>query len=59
MIIDDSTVQEVRNFIDLVKQVRASQKEYFKTRSSEALIKAKQLESKLDAELNDGRRLQI
>ena len=38
-------------FFDLVSEMRSSQKEYFKTRSSKSLQKSKELERKVDAEI--------
>ena len=38
-------------FFDLVSEMRSSQKEYFKTRSSQSLQKSKELERKVDAEI--------
>lgn len=40
-----------RDFFDLVSEMRASQNEYFKTRSSQSLQKSKELEKKVDAEI--------
>lgn len=40
-----------REFYELVKAVRAAQKEYFATRSREALEESKNLERQLDAEI--------
>jgi hypothetical protein len=42
----------MNEFILLVKQMRQAQKEYFKTRSPEALQKSKQLERSVDQFLN-------
>lgn len=40
-----------REFYDKVVQMRRMQKEYFKTRSKEALQKSKQLEKEVDNEI--------
>lgn len=40
-----------REFFDKVAQMRRMQKEYFKTRSSMALSKSKQLEKEIDEEI--------
>lgn len=40
-------------FADLVHDMRAAQKEYFKTRSKEALEKSKILESRVDSLLEE------
>lgn len=40
-----------RQFFDLVADMRSSQKEYFRTRSSQSLQKSKELERKVDAEI--------
>ena len=40
-----------KQFFDLVSEMRSSQKEYFKTRSSQSLQKSKELEKKVDAEI--------
>lgn len=40
-----------RQFFDLVAALRASQKEYFKTRSKEALQQSLQLEKRVDDEI--------
>ena len=40
-----------KQFFDLVSEMRSSQKEYFKTRSSQSLQKSKELERKVDAEI--------
>ena len=41
----------MKEFIELVRQMRAAQKEYFKTRSKDVLNRSKELERKVDAEL--------
>lgn len=40
-----------KDFFDLVKAMRYSQKDYFKTRSTESLRKSKELEKQVDAEI--------
>lgn len=42
---------KAREFFDKVAQMRRMQKEYFKTRSSMALSKSKQLEKEIDEEI--------
>lgn len=42
---------DVKGFIINVKMMRQAQKEYFATRSKEALIEAKNLERKVDDDL--------
>jgi len=39
---------DFQNFIGLVKDMRAAQKDYFRTRSKQSLSKAKDLEAKVD-----------
>jgi hypothetical protein len=39
--------------INLVTDMRRAQKEYFRTRSKEALLKAKKLEAEVDKEISD------
>ena len=41
----------MKEFIELVREMRAAQKEYFKTRSKEVLNRSKELERKVDTEL--------
>lgn len=41
----------MKEFIELVREMRAAQKEYFKTRSKDVLNRSKELERKVDAEL--------
>lgn len=41
-----------RTFFDLVVETREAQKAFFKSRSSADLIKARQLEAKVDAEID-------
>jgi hypothetical protein len=41
----------MKEFIELVRQMRTAQKEYFKTRTKDALNRSKELERKVDAEL--------
>jgi hypothetical protein len=41
----------VMEFIELVREMRAAQKEYFKKRSKDVLNRSKELERKVDAEL--------
>ena len=40
-----------RDFFDLVTEMRKNQKDYFKTRSTEALRKSKELEKQVDDEI--------
>lgn len=40
-----------KEFFDLVKEMRSLQKEYFKTRSTEVLIKCTLVEKQVDAEI--------
>lgn len=40
-----------RQFFNLVSQMRATQKEYFRTRSKEVLLQSKQLEKRVDDEI--------
>lgn len=41
----------MKDFIELVREMRNAQKEYFKTRSKDSLNRSKELERKVDAEL--------
>lgn len=41
-----------QEFKDLVKNMRTTQKEYFKSRSAASLSKSKMLERQVDAEIN-------
>ena len=41
-----------REFFDTVAKMRHAQKQYFKTRLAEWLIESKDLEKKVDAEIN-------
>lgn len=41
----------MKEFIELVREMRAAQKEYFRTRSKDVLNRSKELERKVDAEL--------
>lgn len=41
----------MKEFIELVREMRNAQKEYFKTRSKDVLNLSKELERKVDAEL--------
>lgn len=41
----------MKEFIELVREMRAAQKEHFKTRSKDVLNRSKELERKVDAEL--------
>jgi hypothetical protein len=41
----------MKEFIELVREMRNAQKEYFKTRSKDVLNRSKELERKVDAEL--------
>lgn len=40
-----------RDFFDLVSDMRQAQKEYFKTRDKEVLVKSKELEKRVDDEI--------
>lgn len=40
-----------RQFFQLVHEMRTSQREYFRTRSKEALMESKRLEADVDAEI--------
>lgn len=40
-----------KDFFNLVEQMRQNQKDYFKTRSTEALRKSKELEKQVDDEI--------
>lgn len=44
-----------REFVELVRDMRAKQVEYFKTRSSDVLRESKQLERRVDAAIRDWR----
>ena len=41
----------MKEFIELVREMRNAQKEYFKTRSKDVLNRSKELERKVDTEL--------
>lgn len=41
------------SLINLVTDMRRAQKEYFRTRSKEALLKAKKLEAEVDKEISE------
>lgn len=41
----------MKEFIELVREMRNAQKEYFKKRTKDALNRSKELERKVDAEL--------
>jgi hypothetical protein len=41
----------MKEFIELVREMRNAQKEYFKTRSRDLLSKSKQLEKQVDDEI--------
>ncbi len=43
--------QQFKEFLELTKEVRDAQKEYFKTRDAETLIYCKKIEGKLDASI--------
>jgi hypothetical protein len=43
----------LRGFLEVVSQMRSTQKEYFRTREKDVLIKSKQLESQVDKFIND------
>jgi hypothetical protein len=45
---------EISEFIDLVKQMRSTQKEYFKTRSKTVLGQSKALEKQVDMVISNG-----
>lgn len=47
---DDSReiIKRLHEIIDLAKQMRDAQRDFFKTRNSEALVKSKQLERQFD-----------
>ena len=40
-----------REFFDLVSDMRQAQKDYFKTRDKEVLVKSKELEKRVDDEI--------
>ena len=40
-----------KDFLDLVAQMRAAQRKYFRTRSTSVLSEAKELERRVDAEI--------
>lgn len=40
-----------RQFFNLVSQMRATQKEYFRTRSKEVLLQSKRVEKRVDDEI--------
>jgi hypothetical protein len=42
----------MKEFIALVSEMRAAQRAYFRTRSKDALNRSKELERKVDAEIN-------
>ena len=39
----------MKQFIELVREMRNAQKEYFKTRDKDVLLKSKELERKVDS----------
>lgn len=41
------------DFISLVRSMREAQKEYFRTRDANVLVKAKELEAKVDKVISD------
>lgn len=41
------------DFYALVKRMRVWQRNYFRTRSKEALIKSKEIEAQVDGEINE------
>ena len=43
--------ETMKEFIELVREMRAAQKEYFSKRSKDVLNRSKELERKVDAEL--------
>jgi hypothetical protein len=43
-------LQNVRAYLKALHEMRAAQKDYFKTRSKEALIRSKEYEKKIDFE---------
>lgn len=50
---------EDRQFLELVKQMREAQKEYFKIRSYEALRRSKKLETQVDNEIANKEQKQL
>lgn len=44
---------EFGNFVDVVSRMREAQKEYFRTRDSRILIRAKNLESAVDSMIQE------
>jgi hypothetical protein len=50
---EDTIVLLLRGFLEVVSQMRSTQKEYFRTREKDVLIKSKQLESQVDKFIND------
>ncbi|MCX6162226.1 MAG: hypothetical protein NTV87_12945 [Ignavibacteriae bacterium] len=53
MQIDETTVLLLHGFLAVVSEMRSTQKEYFRTREKDVLIKSKQLESQVDKFIND------
>lgn len=49
---------DARTFFDLVSKMRDKQREYFRTRSTAALRESKQLEKRVDDEINRVNKLQ-
>ena len=47
----NNNIMNAKEFFSLVKEMRLQQKEYFKTRSSDALKKSKALEKRVDDEI--------
>lgn len=46
-------MEQIKRFVELVAELRATQREYFATRSYNALKKSKSLESRVDTALVD------
>lgn len=45
-----STMSSIKNYLQLVAEMRTTQKNYFKTRMKSFLIKSKELEKQVDEE---------
>lgn len=54
----ENYVMDAKNFFDLVSKMRDKQREYFRTRSTAALKESKQLEKRVDDEINRVNKLQ-
>ena len=50
---EETIVLLLRGFLEVVSQMRSVQKEYFRTRNKDVLIKSKQLESLVDKFITD------